>query len=322
MWTRGEARRAAAVFGFALVIGTVAACGGDDDSGSDPTRSSAPTSQAPGESPTVELLEAGAEPRAALRFKLTEGAQFRATVTSRFGIEVEVDGEPAQAPSIPPLLFDMATTVNTVASNGDIEAGFVLEDFRVGDGATLPAEAQASLDRLSGITGTFTVTSLGESKDSQINIPPGLDETAKAQLESVSSQFAALTVPFPEEPVGVGGSWKVSTSTTLNDVQTDLAYTYTLRERTGDRYQLDVSYEQTAPDQDVDLPGLPAGSTTHVDGVSISGSGTTEGDLTSFFPAVSTVRGNGTIDMTVDDGQTTGSLRQILDITIDLRSTR
>jgi hypothetical protein len=221
---------------------------------------------------------------------------------------------------MPPILIDMTATVSKVAQNGDIDYDFTLENCRVADGTVLPQEAQRTLDQLSGITGEAGMTATGESTKFDLDLPRGLDPNMRSMLDGMSSQFAKTTAPFPTEPVGIGARWRTSTTAEFNGLHTDLSTTYTLRERDGDRYLTEVSYEQSAPEQDAELPGLPPSVTAHVDNVAISGSGEIDGSLSKVFPLSSTMRGGGTMDLTIDDGHSTAEMHQRLDITISLES--
>jgi hypothetical protein len=265
-------------------------------------------------------LDPGAEPHEALRFSVTEGTQPRATMTTKMEIGVEIGGEPMEAPPPPPVLTDMTAIVNHVDPSGDIHVTTTVENFRVGDGATLPPEAKRSFDQLSGLTVQAVMSANGEQRDVDLDIPTDLDPQMRSLLEGMSSQLAKLAVPFPTEPVGIGARWRTHTSAELNGVHTDMVSTYTLRERTGDRYRADVSYEQSAPEQDAEIPGLPPGVRAHVTGMAISGSGEIDGNLTRVFPLTSTMHASGTIDWNIDDGSSSEEMHQKLLMTMSLES--
>ena len=160
----------------------------------------------------------------------------------------------------------------------------------------------------------------GEHSEFALDIPPDVDPQTRTMVEGMSPQLAKISVPFPSEPVGTGARWITHTSTELNGIHTDVATTYTLRERTGDQYRVGVSYEQSAPQQDIDLPGMPPGIDTQVTGVAIAGSGETAGSLTMLFPLTSTAKATGTVDMRVDDGQGTEDMHQNLDMSVNVES--
>jgi hypothetical protein len=308
-----------AALGIAVVLGTATACA-NEESGTPQRAETSQATSAPNGAPTVEVLDPGAEPREALRFSVTEGTQPRATMTTKMEIGVEIGGEPMEAPPPPPVLTDMTAIVNHVDPSGDIHVTTTVENFRVGDGSALPPEAKRSLDQLSGLTVQAVMSANGEQRDADLDIPTDLDPQMRSLLEGMSSQLAKLAMPFPTEPVGNGARWRTHTSAELNGVRTEMSTTYTLRERTGDRYRADVSYDQSAPEQDAAIPGMPPGVRAHVTGMAISGSGEIDGSLAMVLPLSSTMQASGTIDWIIDDGSNSEEMDQKLDMTMSLES--
>lgn len=312
-----------AAVGIAVLLCPITACA-REESGTPEASVSSQTGQSTSSTvaaPTVELLDPGAEPREVLRFSVAEGAQFRATMTTEMGITIEVAGEQAPAPTLPPILADLSATVNKVAANGDIDYTFAFESMRAGEGIVLSPEAQQSFDQISGITGQAVMTANGEQTHVDLDIPSDVQPEMRTSLEGMSSQLGKLTAPFPTEPVGIGGSWRTTASAELNGLRTDVVTTYTLRERNGDQYRTELSYEQSAPDQDANIPGLPPGVRAHVSGMAVSGSGEINGSLSQVFPATSTMQGGGTIDMSINDGQNSEDMHQTIDVKVSLQPT-
>ncbi len=323
MATRGNPVTKIVALGVASVLGAVVACGHDESATTQPIASSqaAPAPDAGSDAGSdVKLLDPGAEPREALRFTLTEGARFRATMNTQTTMSIEIDNEREPLSTVPPTLADMTATVQGVAPGGDVDYAFTAENFRIGDGTILPPEAQRSLDQLSGLTGQATMTATGKHTNVDLTIPPGVEPQLRSMLEGMPSQLTDITMQFPTEPVGIGARWRTRASVEINGLRSEVIKTNTLRERNGDRYLVGVSYIQTAPNQDADLPGLPPGVSAHVHHMEISGSGETAGSLSMLFPLTSTMAGSGTIDTRLDDGQTSTEMRQHLNMTVGVES--
>ncbi len=84
-----------------------------------------------------------------------------------------------------------------------------------------------------------------------------------------------MTVPLPQEAVGVGAVWQATTGFEVNGVETVNTMTYELRARDGDAYELGVEIDQEI---------LPATSQEGAAAVEIlggtnSGTGTMSGTL-------------------------------------------
>lgn len=331
MKTAPTLRSAALTLTLALVLALGAAgCGGDGDKSASPTTSTtASDASKPGpgtkvkadQTPVVKLADAGAEPRRKLRLALVKGSKLRAALTLKFGIQLEAEGKPLPSNVIPPIRVDLTTTVTEVRANGDARIAFGYERIEVVDDGTAEKavidQVRASgIDKLANVKGETTITPRGVSVDSSIDVPDDLPPTLKQVVDQLSQQTGNLTVPFPEEAVGVGAKWNATTSTKAGGVKTKLVLAYGLRQLDGDQYVLDLSYEQTAEPQKADFPGLPAGTTVQLQDLLIKGKGDLAGMLASPFPARSALLAAGTVNLDVISAKEKGKLLQRLNLDV------
>lgn len=302
--------------GVTFLLAAATACGG----GAAPA--SAPASPAPAADDRVRLLEPGAEPRDVLRFVVVAGARSSTTMTIRTSMRMTVDGQQGPKTPIPSMTTDLDMTIDAVAPNGDVDGHYTMDDFRVGGPAGSARTAmQKGVQQLDGIKGTFTMSPRGESIHSDITAPPGLDPALAGTVERMSSQVASMAVPFPTDPVGLGGRWTTNLEMTLNGVTTTTDFTYTLRERSGPDYVIDATYRQGGPRQEnVALDGLPADTTADVDTIDITGTSTSTGSLTQLLPGSATVEGSGSMGLTVKSGPRTSAINQALEMAVELRA--
>ncbi len=136
------------------------------------------------------------------------------------------------------------------------------------------------------------------------------DDSLKSIVESMSSQVGNLSAPFPKDPVGVGARWTVRRQANLNGLVMDTTTRYTLRSRTGDRYELDFTQDAVSPPGAAALQGLPAGAQASVTSFSVQSKGQISGDLTKAVPVRSTVTGTGDGTFTVTAGRERTTMRQ------------
>lgn len=316
---------------LAVAIAFAGACGsGGDDEAAAPTTTttSAPTTTATGpaaEEASITVEDPGAEPRQALRLQLEEGDASEATMTMAMSTSMEANGEPLPGGEIPAIQITIRNEVVEV----DDEAGTFTTRFSyagadiVDDGTVDPQTAAAMREGLSvldGLAGTATLTSRGESVSSDFDVPEDLDPSSRQMLEQVSQQVETLTVPLPEEEVGVGAIWRVETASSLGGIDTVLAVTYELKELDDTRYVLGVAYEQTAPPQEANFEGAPEGTVATVEEYLVTGDGEVSGDLAQILPASSIMAAGGDVKMQLEDGSETIDLRQRLDFDIRLES--
>jgi Family of unknown function (DUF6263) len=289
------------------VLGVVPALGGGPH-----TRES----QAPG--PEVEVLDAGAEPREALRFAPAVGASEQAAMTMR--LELEQSGVSDASVKAPPVRTAIAATLQEVTPDGVLNVAFSYPSFEVLKGGGASAEQRRAVERalsgLNGLAGGLTLTTRGALVDSNVDIPPGVDRTVSQFLEQLRNQFRDLTVPLPEPAVGVGARWRVTTQLTLNGIQARQVYEYRLEKRTGTTLELDVRGTQTARRQTVDAQG---GVELRVKRYKTTFRGAITTDLTRLLPSTSRVRGSGDQTFDVRRGDDRGELRQHIEVETSLK---
>ena len=309
-----------------LVVG---GCGGGDDGAadSDGSRSgsaSEPASESPEEAEgagapgTVELLEAGAEPRAELRFDLEAGQTFRTTMTMDMAMEMSIDGQSVPTPTLPAMEVLIDGRIEEV-DDGTATYTFTYGEIGTVAGADVdPAVAkqyETALQSMQGLTGTGSIDTRGNVGESTLDTSKVTDPNLKATLDSVTSQISSMTVPFPKGAVGIGARWRAVRRTVINGITTDATTTYVLESRDGARYALDIVQEVTAPAGPVDIPGLGAARAEVVD-YQMENTGEVEGDVTAMLPTSSTISGEGDIRMKVIEGGKTSDLVQKLTLRV------
>lgn len=323
-------RRACLALALALAL---AGCGGDSKNGAETTSTTdasgatggAGTDAPAGDAPVVTLLEAGAKPQKKLRLALVKGATLRAALTLKFGIKLEVDGKPVPSNVIPPIRVDLGATINDIKDNGNAEVGFSYEridvvDDGTADKAVIDQIRASGLDKLANLTGKTTITPRGVAVDSSLDIPEDLPPALKQVVDQLSQQTGSLTVPFPEEAVGTGGKWKVTTSAAVGGIKAKLVLTYVLRQIDGDQFVLDVAYEQTAGRQQAEFPGLPEGTAVELRNLLVKGKGEITGNVAAIFPVRSTLSAAGTVNMDVKSETEQGKLVQRLNLDVNFET--
>lgn len=309
----------------ALVAG---GCGNSSDrsTGPEPDTTSQVTAgddvgadQATDEGNGLELLDAGAAPRERLVLQPVVGAVAERVMVAEIGITVTIDGEELPSPTLPATRLVLRSQVDEVDDDGTITSTFTLVDAAAVDGPGVDpavlAETETALNQLDGLTGTSTTDRHGGSPNVSIDTGPITDPALRSTLDSLTSQLTNLTAPLPAQPVGVGASWRVDRSATLNGVRTDTSTTYTLQARAVNDYVLDVVQEATAPSGPTELPGLPAGVTASIESFVLQSTGEVRGRLDQPLPDSSTIQGGGDIEMTVEGGGEAGRLSQ--QVTVD-----
>jgi hypothetical protein len=166
------------------------------------------------------------------------------------------------------------------------------------------------------VQATGTVDAQNQSGALALDTSTISDPLVKSSLDSLASQASDLSAPFPKEPVGVGARWTVKRSATINGLRMDTTTRYTLRSRTGDRYQVDVTQEAVSPRGPANLPNLPAGAQASIESFTLQSSGQISGDLTRPLPTKSSMTGTGDGTFIFTAGPERSTMRQQLTIDI------
>ncbi|MDQ3758763.1 MAG: hypothetical protein M3331_02310 [Actinomycetota bacterium] len=285
----------------ALAFG-VAGCGEDTD-------------EVGGDTPTVEVLESGSEPRQELVLDVEPGDEATTTLTFDFSTSGTLDGSPLPEQDVPVYSIDFTTTVDEVTDE-EITSSFAYDEVRVERAGADPAvveQLESQLGALQGTGGTLTQAPSGAVIEGTVDQPEGLDPVLESLLSQTNEQLKSVTVPFPEEPVGVGAQWQSDTSFEIGGVTTNQAATYSLAELDGDRYALEVEIEQTV------VPGEIEGGGSIIDS-DTAGGGRLEGSLSSLSPVQSSVSTSGTVtsEVPASDGATQELVQEIeVEVTLE-----
>lgn len=307
---------------LSLVLLTAVACG----SGDSPTPAAAPstteatlppTTVAP--KPTVTLDFAGAEPRKPLALRLAAGTTNKVAMVNTLGMTLTIDGQAVPGAVLPGTKTVMEERVERVDADGTAHYSTTFIDVSVvptrGADPEVVKATQAGINSLKGARGSATVDVQGNVTNVAFDTSTVSDPAVKATLESMSSQLGNLSTPFPVEPVGVGARWSVKGSATVSGIKMTTTTRFTLRSRTGDRYELDVAQDAAGVPGPAPFPNLPAGASASITSFNMRSTGQTSGDLTRHLPLKNSNKGagDGNIEMTVN-GQ---KIRVVQQLTID-----
>lgn len=308
-WTalRSTARLVVAV----VVVATGPALGG--------AAAGARETQAPSP-PEVEVLDAGSDPREALRYAPAVGASETSTMTMRFDVDQSGVSDLSLKP--PPIRATIVFTLLDVTPEGQLHVTVTYPSFEVlkrkGTSAAERRELEDGLASLAGLSGEYTMTTQGAVLESRLDIPPGLDPAIAQTLEQLSNQLGLLQAPFPEPPVGIGARWRSMTSLTSSGITIRQDAEYTLKNRTGAILELGVRGRQSARPQTIESPDVPAGAEVRLTKFTTTLRGTVTSNLASVLGSEGRLRASGdqTFDVREDDER--GRLRQHFDFDMSL----
>jgi len=202
-----------------------------------------------------ELLDAGGEPRAPLRYAVADGT----TTTSTLSWKVTPREKGASTVSISGL---ERLEIKAVAGPAKVDENEIGYDFKIvesravaGAGAKkkLLEDVEESAAFLKG-TGFFVafddVGNIRASRSSE-----NTKDVPLRLLWAIYNAVDFVYAPFlPKEAVRIGARWKIRNQVALYGIKMVQEATYTLVERAGDEIVLDMEFERVGRRQVVDFP--------------------------------------------------------------------
>lgn len=243
--------------------------------------------------PQIELLNPGAEPRQAIRFKPAVNARQVATLTLAMDMAMTVAGNPVPQVKVPTSVMTMETIVTRIDPNGDIHYQFRYTNVDV---IADPAVPKPVLDavkaqnlKLIGIRGSFVMDDRGRSKSGSFTFPNDIDATTRQTLEQLAQSSSQFSAPMPDAAVGKGASWRLSSPITVNGIQMIQTAIYRLATLQDGVANLDVGLEQEAKPQKMSQPGVPPEVVMTLKSLKSQGQGKVMLRLDQLLPVRSTV---------------------------------
>lgn len=221
---------------------------------------------APSSDAKITVITTGTGPKRALRYKAVAGSKERLDMTMKMSVEVEVPGAGSQTMDAPAVSMGMNVDITAVSPNGDIGVALVFTEASM-EGTGIPAGV---LDPLKGLSAAMTMTPRGLVKEMKFDESKIVDPMMKQVLSS--SVLDRLAAPMPEEEVGVGAKWIVEQALDANGIQMTQKSTFEVVGMDATSTTLTLALEQSAAEQKVTPPGMPANIIATI--VEMKGTGT------------------------------------------------
>lgn len=270
----------------------------------------------------VELLEAGAAPRETLRFTPTKGTKQTVVMTMDMQQQMTINGNPLPAPKLPVQKITIQFEVKGVTPAGDSQLGYEYTQWEVvreeGVQPAVADQIEKLLKPMIGTTGSVTVSNRGFPSENDVEIPAGVAPQLRAMVDGMKQSMDRLGAPLPEEPVGVGGKWRVSAEVVANGVTVDQVSTYELLSADNGVYSLGITIDQLAKKQKVNPPGLPPGAEIELTSLDSTGQGKMTLGKDLVVPRKSDMQLKSSSDMQVNAGGATQKMNVDMEVTMTI----
>lgn len=197
----------------------------------------------------VTLEAAGAEPRAALRFRPTPNASRGVALTMTMQVAMTLGDKPIDPSDLPTVSVSMDVTPG-VESQGATPYAFAVtsasRQHLEGASERLKKAMDAAVEGMKDSAGSLTIDARGRQVSADYGLPDVPTPGLRPSLAGFQQSFNQLFVVFPDEAVGVGARWMSTAHYQHSGIPIEQRATYTLEAREGDTITLAVEFEQSA----------------------------------------------------------------------------
>jgi hypothetical protein len=204
----------------------------------------------------VTLIQPGSAPHRLLRYHLTKGARIRSELVS----DVEIRTDDQRGPT-PTLVVGFETTVADVLADGTAKLRLTVTHTTVRDQPGSPIASdliRSQAAAMHGVVITETLAPDGKLTDARVEAAPSLPEKVRAQLENLTRSLEQVAMRMPQEPVGIGATWRERKPLPEGGIRAVSETTYTLTSLMDDTIGYTSAGLSTGPPQTVEQDGMTA----------------------------------------------------------------
>ena len=268
-----------------------------------PAKEEKPAAPAAPAKPVIKLVEPGAEPRKAIRYKLTKGTEQLIDNTTDMAQTMAVGEMKQPTMELPTMTIYMKVKVVDVKDDqATITADIVGNDIAAKEGGNpmMITMMKQAFDGMTGTSLTVTMSDRGEIVAGEIKVPEGAEPVIRQQLESIQQSLGQLAMPFPQEPIGQGAKWSVTTNMNTGGIDQVVVYTVTLDKVEGDKVMLTTAISSEAGKQEAKLPGMPPDMKAELQSLKMTGSGSQTSAMGLPLPAAAASDATTDVVMVID----------------------
>jgi len=239
------------------------------------------------ERPTVTLLEPGQQPRRDLRLKLTVGTEQVVELRTKLKLSSRLDGASLPQTELP----TMIATIETIVTKGTPSSAtvewrilqYTAESSPKVQAAVLDA-VRSSLYEMVGVIGELEINDQGVTTRSSVDPLPGSGPDVVSMVDDAQEGLANLSFALPTEPIGLGGSWRVSQPISVEGVRSDADYVLTVTALDDERVETTIRLASDAEPGVISNPKLPSGVSMNLESMKGTGAGSNTIMFNRAFP--------------------------------------
>lgn len=210
--------------------------------------------------PTIRVLDGGMTPRVPIRYRVAPGTE-ETLYLELVRAQAMQSGQQTAQSGMPPIQLEVKFGPASGTPQGFIHHPVEITQLRLSKAADSMSPAQRdqlekSLAPLLAIKGWTEMDVQGRIRRGEFEGGDGVSPDLNAMLGNIRS--ALLTVPFPDEPLGVRGRWEVERKVQFAGTWVDQVVTYHIVSMRKDDLDLQITARATAPPQQISSGRLEA----------------------------------------------------------------
>jgi len=272
------------------------------------------------EEAVIKLLESGTGEKISLRSTPKKGTSESLLMVMDIDMAMDMGGMGQIPAKLPQMKMLMKADIT------DVKGDQIFYDFTLvsadleseGYDPAMVAAMQPELAKMVGTRGEVVVSTRGITQSAKVIAPEGTSTDEMAQFENMQKSMNHASAPLPEEPVGVGAKWLVTTNLKENGIQMQQVVTYTVKSIEGTVVTLDSALVQNAQKQPLAAEGLPPGTKASLDSLDSKGTGVSIINLGNLFPTSATLDHDMKTRMTVQAGEQVMNMGMDMKLALDM----
>jgi hypothetical protein len=238
-----------------------------------------------GAAPRVKIAPLPASPKGSLRVRVSaqRGNNQEVPIDVELALEVGAAKAPAAEAAAGPLAAVAAPLTPVVAKVASAKV----------DTALVSGVNQGVSDLIGKLKGSrieFQLAPTGAGTGFAVTLPKGADPALGSMLNSLSDVLAMITMPYPTEPVGVGGMWMATTREAVLGIDTVSYRLMKVQSVAADRATLEVHSRRYAADAHQVVPGITAEGAVDLQQFKAEGTGVVEVPIAGGLPDTGNVQ--------------------------------
>jgi hypothetical protein len=210
--------------------------------------------------PTMRILDQGLTPRAPIRYRVAPGQTETLYLELARAQAMQAGGEGAQS-GLPPVQLQVKMGPASPTRRGFIRHPVEITQVRISEMAQKMSPAQRekmeqTMAPLLNVRGWSEIDIQGRVRRAEFQ---GMDAVPPDLLTLLGNiRTALLSVPFPDEPLGIRARWEVERKVQFSGVWADQVVTYHIEKIEDGQLQLQITARQTAAPQTIGSGRLEA----------------------------------------------------------------